>query len=301
MLRTRIFNLLAVLMLCSIMLPQFTYASEQHSEPTAAEETNQKQTKEKSSNKSTSNPSTSQEWALVDQTAEQMYRKVVDGDQNGAFEILVQLEAALAAPHLFDEWKAEHIHVITGSYVELKRQFHAIKRDSDALEHAVAKFRFATDAVTHPDQPMWLQYADILRDDLDQMLQAVDSMQWEQSSRKWLEHIDRILPAASLQRSPNTIEMIHSVMALVQQSHKSKVTVEQVKRTLQEYEGMWMKELFGPSKDLTTFSMDQEQPLPMRAIIWLTGIVTVTLAYVAYQKYRDDEEQIRSGPWNPSA
>lgn len=299
MLRTRFLHVLAVMIVMSMLMPATIFANEQ-SEPASIMQ--ERTAAELDSSKlSSMNPSASQEWALVDRTAEQMYRKIVEGDANGAFEILVQLEKALAAPHLFDEWKAEHIHVLTDSYVQLKKQFHAAKRDDDALEHAVARFRFATDTITHPDQPMWLQYADILRNDMDQMLQAVDSMQWKETSLKWLEHMDRILPAASLQRSANTIEMIQSVVALIQQSHQSKVSMEQVKRTLQDYEGMWMKELFGASKDLTTFSVNNEEPLPLRAIIWLTCIVTVTLAYVAYQKYRDDEEQIRSGPWNPSS
>ncbi|MCG7406477.1 sporulation protein YpjB [Paenibacillus sp. ACRRX] len=242
-----------------------------------------------------------QGWREVDTSTERLYRKVASGDVSGALHTVKKLELVLASPGLFDSMTAEQIKAITETYVDMKRELHAASINEKELSHAAAKFKLAVDAITHPNRSMWLQYEQVLRDDLEQMVQAATKQQWEQASRLWLEHTDRIMPAVAIQRSVQTVEMLKSINVLVMKINDSRVSRDQARRALQDYEPMLMKALFGHAKDSPAFANVAEDQIPLRVVMWLACIVTVTLAYVAYQKYRYQEHHIHAGPWNKSS
>ncbi|WP_028544279.1 sporulation protein YpjB [Paenibacillus taiwanensis] len=239
-----------------------------------------------------------QGWRMVDASTERLYRKVASGDVSGALHTVKELERAFSSAELFHNMTTDQMNVITETYKDMLRKLQAASSNGKELSHAVAKFKLAVDALAHPDQSMWLQYEQVLRDDLEQMVQAVTKQQWDQASRLWLEHTDRIMPAVAIQRPVQTIEMLKSINVLVLKITDAEASRDQARKALQNYEPMLMKALFGHIKDSPAFANVTEDQIPLRVVMWLACIVTVTLAYVAYQKYRYQEHHIHAGPWN---
>ncbi|MBD8497595.1 sporulation protein YpjB [Paenibacillus arenosi] len=236
-------------------------------------------------------------WKEADRIAAAMYKDSVNGNMTNIHANMKNFTTVLSAPGMFDHMTYEQMKAITDSVIRFKQTFVAAQQDEQKLERAAARLRLVIDAVTHEQDAMWRQYATVIMDEMKQMANAKSAAEWKQVSLQWLEHMDRLLPAASMDRSPEVIEMASSMIALVNKGMRGEVKHEDVQRALKDYESVILDNLFGSTKELETIAPIVEEPIPMQVLIWLGCIVTVTLAYVAYQKYRYDRNGIHNSPW----
>lgn len=238
-----------------------------------------------------------QNWQRLDGYAEQLYQQSVKGDIVFALDTVNKMEQLLIGAGMFDRMAVEKIEAITDTFIAVKGELHRAQLQQQPLIHVTSKLRLVMDAVTHPKKAMWLQYEQVLQQEMADMLQAANKTEWDQRSRAWVTHVDRILPAVMIQRSVETVEMIRSLMALVEQTYTSKIDMEQAKSALRDAEDMWMTALFGKRGDAPTWTTVGEFGLPWKFIMWIGCIVSVSLAYVGYIKYRHRDEEIHHGPW----
>ncbi|TVX92913.1 sporulation protein YpjB [Paenibacillus agilis] len=237
-------------------------------------------------------------WKEADRLAAAMYKDSVNGNMTNIHANMKSFTTVLSAPGMFDHMTYEQMKAITDSVIRFKQTLVAAKQDEQQLERAAARLRLVIDAVTHEQDAMWRQYAAVIMDEMKQMAEAKSAVVWKQVSLQWLEHMDRLLPAASVDRPTEVIEMASSMIALVNKGIRDEVKHEDVQRALKDYESIILDNLFGSTKDLETIAPIVEEPIPMQVLIWLGCIVTVTLAYVAYQKYRYDRDGIHNSPWD---
>ncbi|MGZ9584065.1 sporulation protein YpjB [Paenibacillus marinisediminis] len=236
-------------------------------------------------------------WEQVDMLSESLYQLSVVGDVLKGIARMADIEALLSDRGMFDHMRIEQVKAISDSVIQVKNELHRVQIQPQKLMHMTSRLRLAVDAITHPKKPMWLQYDKVLHQEMSDMLQAETKEQWIKVSSAWMEHVDRILPAVTMQRPIQTVEMMSSLVALVKKTHENQAGIDQAKAALRDAEEVWMRALFGHGRDQTTWAHAGESSIPWKSVMWLACIVSVTLAYVGYIKYQHRDDEMWNGPW----
>lgn len=252
-------------------------------------------------NHSNAEDEAAQRWHQLDEHSEQLYQQTVEGDVISALQTLTKMEQLLREPGMFDHMAVEPVEAVTDTVILVKGELHRAQLQQEQLIHTASKLRLVMDAVTHPKKAMWLQYEHVLHQEMSDMLQSETKEQWDQRSRSWVTHVDRILPAVTIQRPVETVEMMRSLMALVKQSYSANINMDQAKSALRDAEEMWMRALFGNNGEAPTWASAGELGIPWRFVMWIGCIVSVSLAYVGYVKYHQRDEDIHHGPWSSAS
>ncbi|MCM3341311.1 sporulation protein YpjB [Paenibacillus sp. MER TA 81-3] len=234
-------------------------------------------------------------WRMLDKQAEELYRFVVAGEWEKAQHKVTEIGKLMTETSFTGVTGVEGVRALSDAIVQVKRALPAVEINEPKLMHVTARLRLATDALTHPKQAMWLQYEQVLRDDMSRLMQAERKEDWQIRANQWLEHIDRIRAAAIIQRNPQSIEIMESIVQLVQRGVQGEIRTAEVNQTLNKYGDVLLSQLFGKSKEEPALGPLQNDSLPMQWTFMLAFIVCLTLTYVAFQKYRYEQDVIRPG------
>jgi sporulation protein YpjB len=169
-------------------------------------------------------PEQLQKMELLNQTADNMYKKFKQGDLEGGRADLQQLSDQVPQISYKGVTSVEGLHVLTETIMEAKRVFNAVRFSPDEGQAAAAKIRLATDALTHPTEPMWLQYYKVLQEDIDQMEQSskIGKKQELQKAVSQIEyHISIIHPSLIISRNPTDVEKLDSLIVFISEQARS--------------------------------------------------------------------------------
>lgn len=223
------------------------------------------------------------------QTAEIVYQGAIEGNLTDVRSNVAQLESMLKQIPLGELTSVEGIRALTNSIVETKRVVNAVKVDLNRWRFTTAKMRLAVDALTHPKQPMWVQYYKVFLDDIDQLERAVKAGQGTntlQAFRGFQEHYELIRPSAIIQRDPSTIEAADSYVSYLQtRAMAQPLSKDQVLEAIVMAKPI-LQQLFQKTTDSPTFV-----PIGTEDDIWVwtfgIGAVVITvLSYVGWRKYQ---------------
>ncbi|MBN3527599.1 sporulation protein YpjB [Paenibacillus apiarius] len=234
-------------------------------------------------------------WRMLDKQAEELYRYVVAGEWEKAQHKVTEMGKLMSETSFTGATGVEGVRALSDAIVQVKRALPAVEINEAKLMHVTARLRLAADALTHTKQPMWLQYEQVLRDDMNRLMQAERKEDWRLRANQWLEHIDRIRAAAIIQRNPETIEIMESIVQLVQRGVQGEIRTAEVNQALNKYGDVLLSQLFGKTKEEPALGSLQNHSLPMQWTFMLAFIVCMTLTYVAFQKYRYEQDVIRPG------
>ncbi|UHA72986.1 sporulation protein YpjB [Paenibacillus sp. 481] len=243
-----------------------------------------------------STPSTG--WRNFDIQTDKLYRQVVAGDMSAAKGTMRHLHMLMRND--ISKQVVEHKvspaieQTISEAANQVYVHLYASKRDAQKLIHFTARLKLAADALVHPQEALWLQYDTILREDLKQMITVKQESEWKLASQRWLEHLDRIRPAAAIQRSTGVMNLINSTVKMVEQSLQGTLLWIDVQRSVSTHSESWLLHLFGKTVEQTTFVPVEEQDVPLRWMFTLALIVGISLTYVAILKYRYERYAIYS-------
>ncbi|TQR46851.1 sporulation protein YpjB [Paenibacillus popilliae] len=242
----------------------------------------------------------SEKWKQLDQYAEQIYRASVAGEIEKIQQAVQAMGKLFTETTFNDVTGVEGVRALSDAIVQVKRKLPSIQLKQEELMSATARLRLATDALTNSKQPMWLQYEQVLRDDMARLLATDNKREWIPYANRWLEHIDRIRPAATIQRDVQTIEMMESLSQLIRESIMGKHSPKEANQVLNKYGDSVLIQLFGSSKANPTLGPLAYTPMPFQWIFMLAFIVCMMLAYVGFQKYRYEQYAIRPGNFRNS-
>lgn len=236
-----------------------------------------------------------EKWKQLDEYADQIYRASVAGELEKIQQAIHAMGKLFTETMFHDVTSVEGVRALSDAIIQVKRILPSIQLKQDEWMGAVARLRLATDALNHPKQAMWLQYEQVLRDDMAGMLATDKKGAWLRHAQRWLEHIDRIRPAATIQREVQTIEMMESLNQLVRETAAGKHSPKEANTALNKYGDAVLIQLFGTSKVNPTLGPLGYTPMPLQWIFILAFIVCLMLAYVAYRKYCYEKYAIRPG------
>lgn len=155
---------------------------------------------------------------LLNRTAEDMYQKVLQGEVEESRIVVQQLNDQLSQIRYEGLTSAEGMHSLTQTMTDAQRIFNLAKGQPNDRQIVAAKVRLAADALTHPSQPLWLQYYNRLQDDVNAIEQAAKNQRKSdlQSAASRLEHNYSIVqPSLVIGRTPSDVEKMDSLVAFV--------------------------------------------------------------------------------------
>ena len=101
----------------------------------------------------------------MNQIADEMYKQTMDGQVTEARNKLMQMSDQIPKIHFEGITSVEGLNALTETITRAKRVYNAADYSPEEGQVAVAKIRLATDALSHKNQPMWLQYYKVLQND----------------------------------------------------------------------------------------------------------------------------------------
>ncbi|WP_028548641.1 sporulation protein YpjB [Paenibacillus sp. UNC451MF] len=222
---------------------------------------------------------------LLNQTADDMYKKVMQGDITGGRAVLQQLSDLVTTIRYEGLTTLEGLNALTESVTQGKRLFNAVRYSPDEGQVAAAQIRLAADALSHPEQPMWLQYYKLLQDDLNGIEQAAKNEKLpdiQKSVGVFERHITIIHPSLLISRDPTDVEKLDSLVTFVTGQAKSEKAPYQPIANLLPSLHQIIDKLF-LKKDTTAFLpvVDDKNP-----ILWTFAIGSVILVALGFAGWR---------------
>lgn len=225
----------------------------------------------------------------LNQTAEEMYAKAMQGDYAGARGALQRMSDQVPQIHFEGITSVEGIKALADALTEAKRVFNAVQFQPEAAAVVAAKLRMAADALTHTNQPLWLQYYSVLQADMDRLEKAAkekNKKELQAAAGQLAAHYDWVRPSLIISRAASDVEKTDSLIAFIKtqttndESYKSVLNAAGPLR--QMLDKLFMK------KETTAYLPYVEQQNPILWTLVLGSIIMSALSFAGWRLAKKD-------------
>ncbi|NQX64862.1 hypothetical protein HQN90_01860 [Paenibacillus alba] len=223
---------------------------------------------------------------FLNQITDEMYKQTMDGQVVEARNKLQQISDQIPKIHFEGITSVEGLNALTETITQAKRVYNAAQYSSDEGQVAVAKLRLATDALTHKNQPMWLQYHKVLQNDALLLTQDIKSNKQAEALTdfgKMSQHIAIIHPALLISREASSVEKLDSVLVFLHKNISEKPMAARQLESGLTHLNQVLDELFLKNKDAIAFVPITD---PRQPIIWSLGIGLIIVSVLSYAGWR---------------
>ncbi|MCZ8512967.1 sporulation protein YpjB [Paenibacillus filicis] len=228
---------------------------------------------------------------LLNRTADDMYKRVTQGDVSGGREVLKQLNDQLPKIQFEGITTADGIRALTNVLNDATRTFNAVKFNPNEGQLNAVRLRLATDALTHASQPMWLQYYKQLSDDiskLEKSAKAKNKADLRKAAGDLSLHYSIVHPSLLISRSATDVEKMDSLTAFVKgQAEGSedpfKNVLNAVPHLVQILDKLFMK------KETTAYLPYADQQNPILWTLVLGSIIMSALSFAGWRLSKKDD------------
>ncbi|TNJ63574.1 hypothetical protein FE784_25000 [Paenibacillus hemerocallicola] len=246
------------------------------------------------------NTASSEQLKQVEQlnaAADEMYRYVMDGNMDKARDKLNEVGAKLTGIRFEGITSVEGVSALSESIVQAKRVFQSVQYSQEAGQAAAAKIRLATDALTHANQPMWLQYYKGMKESAYQLEQAVQRRN-QRDAVAGLEQLQlrysTIRPSILISRPSAQAEKLDSLFAFLRnQLSQPEADLKQIGGGLAHLQQS-LDELFD-RRDKAAYVPMVERPVPIRWIFTFGSIIVAVLAFAAWRIFDFERNSFGGG------
>lgn len=226
-----------------------------------------------------------QQAELLNQSAENLYQKVLQGDVTGSRTALGQVGDLATQMRFEGLTTVEGMNALTQTITEAKKVFQAVRYNPAEGQAAAVKLRLAADALIHKNQPLWLQHYKTLQEDAGALEKASAEGSREalrRSAADLREHVAIIHPSLLISRVAADVAKLDSLVTFVgTQTDGSAEHYRNVQNAIaplrQTIDKLFMK------KETTAYLPYPEPPHP---ILWTMTFGSVILAALAFAGWR---------------
>jgi sporulation protein YpjB len=222
----------------------------------------------------------------LNRTADELYQLATTGAFPGAREKLNRFGELAASISFTGLTGIEGVDALSDAVVEAKRIYNAAGLDPAQAVKAAAKLKLAADTLTHPNQPMWLQYYKVLSEDTKQMDYAISAGK-QAAAVSYLsqlkEHYGTIRPAVWISRKPEEAEKLDSLLTFFSKYTAAGSFNQEV---LQSGITQWKEALdvlFRKTGDRTAYMPGIQ---PDRPVLWTLTVGSFIIAVLLYSAWR---------------
>ncbi|NOU72051.1 hypothetical protein GC098_11570 [Paenibacillus sp. LMG 31458] len=227
--------------------------------------------------------------AFLNQIADDMYKQTMDGQVTEARNKLMQMSDQIPKIHFEGITSVEGLNALTETITQAKRVYNAAAYSPEEGQVAVAKIRLATDALTHKNQPMWLQYYKVLQNDTNNLTEDVKANKQKEALAnfgKLSQHIAIIHPSLLISRDAASVEKLDSLLAFIRTNLNSQPMSTRQSESGLDHLNHVLDDLFLKNKDAIAFVPITD---PRQPIIWSLGIgliIVSVLSFVGWRMYQ---------------
>lgn len=211
--------------------------------------------------------------------AEKLINDIEAGHLNGAREAVLTLNEDVLGIQFKGLVRTEGVEALLAALITLQQDLTALSVSEHHIRISALKVRLAIDALTHPHQPMWLQYYKVLKDEGQHLTRAIAAQDQDQINdvlQRIMTHYEIIRPALLINREPSEVNKMDSYLKYLLSSPQSGA---------HEQYDVLLNELF----QRTTPTAHVEYVVqPYNSTLWTSiigGIIVAVLGYVAWRKY----------------
>lgn len=227
--------------------------------------------------------------------ADEMYKLTMKGSYMEARSKLLDMGAQATRIHFEGVTTLEGVHALTETLTDAQRSFNKVKFSEEEGKLQAAKLKLATDALTHRNDPMWLQYEKAFQEDMTALTRGIresDAKTVQDAVGALKHHFGMIRTAVLISRPPQITEQIDSLLAfLTNQSTASPLPVKNLENGAVHMQAA-LDELFG-KKDASAYLPIADQRQPILWSIVIGSIIAATLGYAAWQMFRDGRREVK--------
>lgn len=235
----------------------------------------------------------------LNQQADEMY-KLTSGtlDQERIVQVrsnLKQFGEALLNIRFTGITSAEGVSALYDSALTAERVLNQVNFSQQNAIVSLARVRLATDALTHPNQPMWLQYDKLIKEDLLRLEQSADSVNWVQAMTDFNQlklHYSIIKPSVLIQRQASEEEKVNSLLRFLEtQLSQTNIMKRQVLNGINNLK-MAMDTIFF-KRDTTAYFPVINPGNPWVWSTLLASVIVSVLTFAAWQRYRYERNYVK--------
>lgn len=223
------------------------------------------------------------------ETSQQMYEQAKANEWAEAREQMKQIRALLPQLDYDGLTGIEGMNALAEATLSAEQTLNRVRLSESEAMAAVGRLRLATDALTHSNQPMWLQYYKWFEQDVNQMQQALDDQSFMEEQQKLIKqlqlHYYMVKPAMLISRKTNLVHQFDSILNYLHEaSAKSQLTTESMSGLMPQMK-LTIDQMFGKeSKD--AYTGQDYQPVPLSSVIALALVIIAVLSVAAWRIYR---------------
>ncbi|MCL6459022.1 MAG: sporulation protein YpjB [Gorillibacterium sp.] len=226
---------------------------------------------------------------LLDQMVFEVYQMTEKGKVAEAREQLNRFGEAVTRTRFQGITGVDGIRTLTEATLTAQREYNRVTFSAADALAAVNSLRLITDAMAHPQDPMWHRYYKLIKEDIKQLEASAVEHKKQETEATFAELRKRYLtirPALTIKKSMEDITKLDSLMVFIQgEISGNRLKTAEFMASLKAVE-QGIDHLFERAEDSTAYL-----PLPDtdRPLVWTFGIgtiLTVVLSFVAWRMFR---------------
>lgn len=229
-------------------------------------------------------------WKELNHTSDQILQLV----KQEQFEEAKQLLDYFSVTFLDVDFQEEGISMtslrtVTGSFEEAVEAVTATDMAIDQRIYKVTAFRLTVDALSSEHHPLWLHTEKSVMQSLAQMKEAVkvdENQAYQHRFNDFLRHYKMIRPALFINLEPQDLQKIDSQVTFLERMRSESLDKDKVVSHIELMEAEWTN-LYNRVKE------DSADPSLWWVMFTIGGMITMSLSYVGYKKYKAEKQKVR--------
>ncbi|SFS94737.1 sporulation protein YpjB [Marininema halotolerans] len=189
------------------------------------------------------------------------------------------------------------IRALSNCLVTMEEELNRVMPQQGDANRAAIQLTLAFDAVSHSNQPMWVQYEAVFKKDIAKVKGALKNNKREAvaaSLKELIAHVELVMPALEVSRQPGTVQKVKSVLQFFRSEMKKKGAwnTHRLSEPLKQWENMLTPLIHGPEEEVVAVGLTNFPPVIPAAILMGT-VIALVLGYVGWRNYRGSYQRVR--------
>ncbi|MFC0559902.1 sporulation protein YpjB [Halalkalibacter alkalisediminis] len=229
-------------------------------------------------------------WKELNHTSDQILQLVKQEEFEEAKQMLDYFSVSFLEVDFQEEGiTMSSLRTVTSSFEKAVEAVTAIDMPLDQRIFTVTAFRLAIDALSSEHHPLWLHTEKSVMNAIRAMKETIgegETQAFQHRFNEFLRHYDMIRPALFIDIEPQQLQRVDSQITFLERIRNESLDEDKVISHLEIMEKEWTN-LYQRIKE------DSADPSLWWVMFTIGGMITMSLSYVGWKKYRAEKRKVR--------